>query len=567
MKNEFKGRISRTTMAASIALGLTALAGGSARADSFNVGNPDIELRWDNTIRYTGGMRMKHVNPAFLGVAGYDETEGRFTRGDFVTNRIDLLSELDFTYMRKYGFRVSGAAWNDFAYDGKSRRNTALPVSGAYINDQYNGYVDRYIRRGAEILDAFVFGNFDLGPVALSVKAGQHNVYWGESLYSIGNSMAYSQGPVDTIKAATSPGAEAKELFLPLKQISAQAQLTDELSIAAQYSLDWKPFRLVPGGTYFAPSDGSRSDFAANFPGAFNLANGEDFGPEKTRGNFGVNLRYSPAALQGSVGLYYRKFDEKLPWSFTQLRRVPVAPFVAPQAIRLAFARDTELLGVSFTRNINSVSVGAELSYRKGTALNSPSGFSVLPANVTATSPTYAEAEGARGNTIHGLINGIWLMPENSLWKGGTLQGELNFSHLNKVTRNANRFFGEGFACPAGQSKKNGCATKTAFGMNLGFTPEWPQLFAGWDISMPTSLAYQIRGNGAALGGGNEGSLSYSIGVAGKLYSKYEFSLRYADASSRYNTNPLTGLFTNGNGSNAVQSDHDWLVFTFKTSF
>ncbi len=102
------------------------------------------------TLTGTGGMRTKHVNPAFLGVAGYDETEGRFTRGDFVTNRVDLLSELDFTYMRKYGFRVSGAAWNDFAYDGKSRRNTALPVSGAYINDQYNGYVDRYIRRGAE---------------------------------------------------------------------------------------------------------------------------------------------------------------------------------------------------------------------------------------------------------------------------------------------------------------------------------------------------------------------------------------------------------------------------------
>lgn len=564
MKNEFTAGFARTALAASVALAMSALVGTGARADSIQTGNPDIELRWDNTIRYTGGMRAKSINQSFYGVAGFDETEGRFDKGDMVTNRLDLLSELDFTYAGKFGFRVSGAAWYDAAYSNRSRRNPALPVGGAYRDDTYNAYAQRYIRGSGEILDAFVFTNLSLGGVSLSVKAGQHNVYWGESLYSIGNSIAYSQGPVDTIKAATNPGAEAKELFLPLKQISAQAQLTDELSVAAQYSLDWEPFRLVPGGTYFAASDGSRSDFAANFPGNFNIINGADFGPTDKRGNFGINVRYSPAALQGSLGLYYRKFDEKLPWAFTQLRRLPVAPFAAPAAIRLAFARDTELFGASFTKNIASVSVGAELSYRKNTALNAPSGYQVMPAGAE---PTYAEVEGARGDTMHALVNGIWLMPENPLFKGGTLQGEINFSHLDKVTRNPNRFNGVGYGCAANMTKRNGCATRNAVGVNLGFTPEWPQAFAGWDVSMPTSLGYQVRGNGAALGGGNEGSLSWAVGVTGKLYSKYEFSLKYADARSQYNTNPLTGLVTTTNGANAVQSDHDWLVFTFKTSF
>ena len=565
MQNDYRGRLARTKLAASLALGLSTLTGTHAWADSFNVGNPDIELRWDNTIRYTGGVRAKKIDPAFYGLAAYDETEGRFDRGDMVTNRVDLLSELDVVYKGKMGFRISGAAWRDFAYDGRSRPNPALPVAGAYRNNEYNAYAKRYIRGSGEILDAFVFGSTEIGGVSVSAKAGQHNVYWGESLYSIGNSIAYSQGPVDTIKSATSPGAEAKELFLPLKQVSAQLQLSNAVSVAAQYSLDWEPFRLVPGGTFFAASDGSRSDFAANLPNNFNIPNGQDIGPDRKRGNFGVNLRYSPEAIQGSIGLYYRKFDEKLPWSLTQLQRVPVAPFAAPAAIRLAFARDTELYGLSFTKNVGAVSVAAELSYRKDTALNSTSGFSVMPANGTA--PTYAEAEGARGNTFHGLVNGIWLMPATSLWTGGTLQGEVNFSHLDKVTKNANRFFGEGYACPANQNKDHGCATRNAVGMNMAFTPEWPQGFAGWDMSMPTSVGYQIHGNGAALGGGNEGSLSWSIGVTGKLYSMYEFSLKYADARSRYNTNPLTGLATTTNGANAAQSNHDWVVFTFKTSF
>ncbi len=56
-----------------------------------------------------------------------------------MTNRLDLLSEFDFVYQRKYGFRASYAAWKDFAYNSLDNTNTAtantlvngLPVAGA----------------------------------------------------------------------------------------------------------------------------------------------------------------------------------------------------------------------------------------------------------------------------------------------------------------------------------------------------------------------------------------------------------------------------------------------------
>lgn len=84
---------------------------------------------------------------------------------------------------------------------------------------------------------------------------------------------------------------------------------------------------------------------------------------------------------------------------------------------------------------------------------------------------------------------------------------------------------------------------------------------------MPMSLAYQIAGNGPALGGGNQGSISWSIGVTGLLYSKYELGVKYVSARARYNVNPITGVVTTTNGSNAVQSQHDWVALTFKTTF
>lgn len=82
---------------------------------------------------------------------------------------------------------------------------------------------------------------------------------------------------------------------------------------------------------------------------------------------------------------------------------------------------------------------------------------------------------------------------------------------------------------------------------------------------MPVTVAYQIKGNGPALGGGNEGAVTYSIGVAGTLYSRYDFSLRYVDSYAKYATNNA-GVVTTTNGS-AVQNDHGWLSFTFKTTF
>jgi hypothetical protein len=466
-----------------------------------------------------------------------------------VTNRVDLLTEFEAVWQRDYGLRVSAAGWYDAAYDKKSRPNPALTASGNYAGDNYNHYAKRFILGPAgELLDYFVFGKFQLGETQLNVKVGQHNVYWGDSLFSIGNSIAYSQGPVDTIKAATSPGVEAKEVFLPLKQISAQWQVAPTVSIGAQYLLDWKPFRLVPGGTFFGPADGARSDYATP-PGSQNgfFENGADFTPNNKRGDFGLNVRMSPTWLSGTFGVYYRRFDEKLPWNF--LAFGAGAP-PALGTIRLSYARDTQLFGLSLNKNLGPVNIGSEVSYRKDTALN-PNGNNVV---FTAT-PTYDEIEGPRGDTLHALVNGIYLLPATPLWVGGNVSAELSYQRLQRVTRHENLFN----RCN-GADKRTGCSTRDALGMNVNFVPEWPQAFPGWDLSLPTSLAYGIHGNGPALAGGNEGAVSWSVGLKGKLYTVYEFSLAYIDSYASYkNTSQVNGP--------AVQNSHNWVSFTFKTSF
>ncbi|MFM9515594.1 DUF1302 family protein, partial [Listeria monocytogenes] len=78
----------------------------------------------------------------------------------------------------------------------------------------------------------------------LSFKAGQHNVFWGETILNPVHSLSYGQSGLDLAKLAASPGTEAKELFIPRNQLSASFTLNSEWTFGAQYFLNWDAARL-----------------------------------------------------------------------------------------------------------------------------------------------------------------------------------------------------------------------------------------------------------------------------------------------------------------------------------
>ena len=95
---------------------LTLMMVGSAQgvmALSFDLPNPDYRLRWDNTVRYNLGMRTDSQDSRIMNTPNFDESDGKFDKGDIVTNRLDVLSELDFSYLNEWGGRLSGAGWFD----------------------------------------------------------------------------------------------------------------------------------------------------------------------------------------------------------------------------------------------------------------------------------------------------------------------------------------------------------------------------------------------------------------------------------------------------------------------
>jgi hypothetical protein len=532
---------------------------GSAVAFEFDTRNPDLTVRWDNTGRFNYAVRVESRDDKIGNSAIADEGTYSFDRGDAVATRFDLLTELDVVWRKYHGVRLSAAGWYDAAYGAASRTNPNPPFTSipSYGNKQYSPYTKRYYRGpSGELLDAFAFTRFDIGPVPTSVKAGRHALYWGESLFLGGNlhSVAYAQNPLDLQKGFATPGTEAKELFRPLNQISVQAQLSESVSVAAQYMLEWESLRYPEGGTYLGPVD-----FAFNGPdrqfisGVLGFAQRGDPVEPKQHGEWGVSARWSPTWLDGTLGVYYRNFADKLPQTLlTQ---------VAPNNSRynLIYADDIDLWGVSFGKSIGGVSVGAELSYRRNTPLTSQ----VL--GVAPGLPERGETKGPRGDTYHGLINGLGVISKTPVFDSANWAVELVWSHWSKVRSGENLFMAVGFAPCSNRDKWDGCATRNYYGIGLSFTPTWFQVFPGVDLSAPVTYARGLSGNAATVFGGNEANGNYTVGIGADIQQKYRVDLKYIDFIGRYRNNGTA--VTTQNGFTTLLKDRGFVSLTAKATF
>lgn len=541
---------------------VTAVAGllisGPAASFVIETDDPDLNMRWDNTLRYNLGMRAQGRDSEVANNATYDESDFRFDRGDIVTNRLDLLSEFDLIYRQYHGFRVSAAAWYDHAYrDDEVRTNPdavyysgvgAGPSTPSYDAGRYSGLTKRYHHGpSGELLDAFAFTRVNLGGMPLSLRAGRHVVYWGEGLLIAGHAISYSQAPVDGRKAVASPGTETREVFRPLAQLSGQLQVNRRLSVGGQYLLEWDSTRAPEGGTYLGSADvGLQGPDQLPIAPGFALPFVDPLEPDN-QGNWGVFARYDLDFLHSTLGAYYREFDEYAPWG--------VQTDLLAGTARYVYARDVSLYGLSWSAGpvLGGATVGVDLSYRKDSPL-------------VSTGISLADDQGARGDTWHLVSNAVWLLPSTPLFDTGSLVVEGAYSHLARVTHNENLYKEGGNGCVGG--RKAGCATDNYLGLAVNFTPEWLNVIPRWDLAAPISIDYGVSGN-AAAGGGNQGAYRYSIGLRGTFDRHHEVRLSYIGyhAESVKQTVPGIGEVISAGSGNVGLNDRGWISLSVSMGF
>ncbi|PTB18856.1 hypothetical protein C9I57_20375 [Trinickia symbiotica] len=545
MKSTVKGGVAlRRSLEAMLLAGLCGGFASTAHAFTITTPNPDIQMDLDTTLRANYGVRLQGLNPTIANNPSYDEGDNTFKRYQTMLARLDITSEFDFKYKDTTGFRFSIAGWYDAAYSGKDKSAPGLQNVANYPGNNYTGYIKKYyIGPSAEVRDAFVFTTVNAGHVPIDIKVGRLAQIWGQSLIgSVGgvNSVAVSQAPQNLIAATQSPGASLKELSLPTGQVAASAQVTNKLQLSGYYSFEWLPDRYPEGGTYFGGSDSINygppiSAYAGTFP-IFNRK-----GPQGDIGDIGVEAKYRLEKFSSTVELTYRRFTYKTPW-FDQFN---LANFTTEDI----YANKVQLLGIGVNSQIAGTAVGAEVSYRRNTPLSS------------AGSASPGSLEGARGDTLHALLNTTTYLGKSFLWNEAPLAMEIAAAHLIKVTSGAQNFNAPGYsaACTsASDAVALGCATRNFYTFGVSFTPHWNQVFPGVDLDLPLFVQWNIHGNTPTVDGGNQGSNIYQVGLQFTIYNKHIVNLTYTGYTNWKRT------ATNVNG--APYSDKGWFGITYQTT-
>lgn len=564
-----------------IALAAAVCCAAPVMAMEVPTGDADLSVRWDNSLRATGGWRLGQRQDALANNPALDEGNFKFDKGDMYTKRVDLLSELELSWQKRFGFRLAGSAWYDDAYaDATVRRNPAfasVPTSYQFSSNgagTYTNYTKRYFYRGGEFLDAFIFASFEPAGMPVSVKLGKLATTWGQSFF-FGGGVASQQQPQDLIKALSSPGTEVREIALPLQQALLQVQVTPTVALGAQYYFDWRAVRAPEGGTYFAAGNfalaGPTNTGVVNpqAPGFELLPRGDAQGPAHKSGNFGIYAKLAPELLQGeTIGLYYRKFDTKnAPWLMLQggVQNIPqLGPTFIPSNYQFVYARDTELYGLSYDGSIGGIAVGAEVGYQKHAGLQSGQ-FSVT-----------ADGQGAYGNTWFAVFNTFQSLSKTALWDTGVLIAELSYERLDKVTQNAMVYNGVGqlnqFGSPvcknnatgAAGTEQDGCASKEAWGLGVRFMPQWLQVAPGVDLSMPAFVLAGLKGSSPGFGGTIDKFVNVSIGVEALVQNKHIVNLTWAKSHAPLRT--LGGVAVGGPSAFPL-NDRERIALTYKYAF
>ena len=533
--------IVRPLCLASVAVALVGMM-GTAQAFNIETGNQDVELSWSNTFRYNLGKRVQERNPVIANTANSDEGDYAFDKGKIVTNRLDWLTELDYNYAKRFGFRVTGAAWTDAAFHDDVRTNPIYATRGSYTGNQFSAYTKRFQKSGAEFLDALVFANGDIGDMPGTIKIGRQAVLWGEAVVLSTHSVSYAQAPSDGLKALTTPGVDAKETTMPVGQIVAMLSVTPRLTLSAQSFFEWRETRIAEGGTYL-----SGTDFVLRGPAGVSLAPGffltnKGIVKAPNTGEWGLNARWQPEWIDGTYGVYLRRFAEKGPT--VSLRAVPGGSYSA------VYPTGQSLIGVSMGKDLGGVSTGFELVYHRNQAL--------------VSTIQDGAAEGARGETVHVLANAIKQWGPTALWSSATLTAELGYSKLHKITSGEKYFNGCYKRAITDQGADTGCITNQNVQMFVRFGPNWTAVLPGWDIGASASLLYGLNGNSPIAGGGQEKAGQGGLGVTFTYNTLYDFSLNY---NRYFATNQATAAGTIRVSNGSQIQDRGWVGFTFKGAF
>jgi len=588
----------------------------------------DFEWKWDNTITYGLGFRLRDQDPRIIGLAAGgqafsvngDDGNQNYDTGIF-TNAVKWTTEFQFSY-KDFGGFFRGFAFYDFENENGDRARTPLSDDA----------LERVGKR-AEVRDAFVYYRYKAGRLPGEIRAGWQVINWGESTFIQGGINAINPLDVSVLRV---PGAELRDALLPVGAIKGSIKPTTNTSFEAFYQFTWEDLKIDPVGSYFSTTDiaGAGAEkvmlqFGAvpdTVPVGHPPIGGSPIGaavPKRDadepseQGQYGAAIRYLAEGLGGTeFGLYFINYHSRLPLIMANTGTStgifpPISNYASTAYYYLTYPEDIQLLGASVTTQLGrtGIALQGEVSHRWRVPLQLDDVellFAALsPLRLLPPIPQLAPIIGAgrlfaQNNQIGAFgfnetIRGYKRFDTTQVQVTGTkafsnvfwadqmvLVGEVGWGTVHgfpdpDVLRlegpgtytSGNAVFTAAGVQPATQLADT-FPTENAWGYVVAGRFDYNNAFAAVNIIPRFSFAQDVSGTSPGPGGNFiEGRKAFTAGLGFQYRYNYEFDVSYTD---------FFGAEIDGDTANATRAlrtagrynlinDRDFIAINFKFSF
>ncbi|MGI9275293.1 MAG: DUF1302 domain-containing protein [Endozoicomonas sp.] len=540
----------------------------------------ELEGRFTSQLSIGASWSTENPDKSLLAIAnggtGFsstgDDGKQNFKKNDSFSEIFKGVHELSLSY-RNYGAFLRGKYWYDRRLkDGNVRHGNVVSGYGDSRNSKKlddSKFDDLAKFSGAEILDAYVYGEFEAGDVLMDLRLGRQVVSWGESTFIRDGINAIN--PVD-LNAFRRPGAEVKEGLLPVNMVFGNFSLTENLTMEAFYQLKWEKTVIDGCGTFFSGTDVvatgcdklTLSGAALSDKDALAEPDGRGYMSRvgdrdaKDSGQYGIALRYfSPELNDTEFGLYHINYHSRLP-VFGGI--VSNAAEGTPGVYYMDFPEDIKLYGVSFSTSAGDYSIAGEISHRPE-----------QPVSINTTDLLIgALTSGTLGHLSHRLEAGKQFIgydrkPVTQAQVTVTrfidqvmgasrlvLLGEIGYSHVGELPDKSEvRYgrapvFGIGKGCnpdndlfsPAAghDCTDNGYVTSDAWGYRMLAALNYSNVISGVNLTPKVAFAHDVSGN-SATGVFLEDRQALSFSLGADYLNTYTASLSYSTFwGGKYNT-------------------------------
>jgi Protein of unknown function (DUF1302) len=494
------------------ALGLLSVFGRPAGAAEIYAAD-GLEIRLDNTVRYSAALRPNSPGSEPLSYINGDDGDRNFAPG-LVSNRFDLLSELDIA-IRDFGVHASAAAWYDTVYQTHTDNTSSATNNAAASARQFAPALRSLQGQHAELLDAFAYGNFTLAQMPVSVRAGRQTLLGGESRFFDANSIAAAMAPTDYLKTMTDQNGYSGNMFLPVTQVSLTLQPLSWLSLSFYDQFEWRASRQPGDGSYLSYLDyvGAGATRLFLTPDQYLVRNSD---PGPASGQYGFTLRGSVADVD--LGLYAFRFRAKDP-----IAALAPDPALAGQTgavgyYRLAYPSGINLYGASFSTEFGGNILAGEFSARQNMPLV---GYdSRMPQLAAPTRMPYY----AKGNTLHTQISIVTELAETFLWDKANATAEIATDNILSLT-----------STTSGTPPFSGVELKA----RARIEPTYFQALPNLDITGVAELGFNLAGHSFNYYAQNNGSGDFRLGVSGTYLSAWKAGITYVGFLGAPSRQPL----------------------------